>query len=156
MPESLIWKILLVDDDEDDYLLTREMLAMAQGKEVQLTWASSFDAGCRELLSSDFDAALIDYDLGEHTGLELIRQAVVQDYPFPLILITGRGGYEVDLEAMQAGATLYLTKSEVNPPLLDRSIRYAIERKQADLALRTAHEELERRVQERTQELAQA
>src|SRR5512135_1033195 len=156
MPETLVWKILLVDDDEDDYLLTREMLAMAQGKEVQLQWAASFDAGAEALGVGDYDAVLIDYDLGEHTGLELIRQAVAQDYPAPLVLVTGRGGYEVDLEAMQAGATLYLTKTELNPPLLDRSIRYAIERKQTELALRQARQELENRVLERTHELARA
>ncbi len=156
MPETLVWKILLVDDDEDDYLLTREMLAMAQGKEVQLQWAASFDAGLQALAAGDYDAVLIDYDLGEHTGLELIRQVVAQDFPAPLVLVTGRGGYEVDLEAMQAGATLYLTKTELNPPLLDRSIRYAIERKQTEVALGEARQQLERRVQERTQELAQA
>ncbi len=156
MLDTLVWKILLVDDDEDDYLLTREMLAMAQGKEIQLKWAASFSAGCQALDADTYDAVLIDYDLGEHTGLELIRMAVAQDYPSPLVLITGRGGYEVDLEAMQAGATLYLTKSELNPPLLDRSIRYAIERKQTEVALGEARQQLERRVQERTQELARA
>lgn len=156
MTEKIVLKILMVDDDEDDYLLTREMLAMAHGKEVQLKWASSIEDGRQAIFSDYFDAVLIDYDLGKHTGLELIRECVAQNYSAPLILITGRGGYEVDLEAMQAGATLYLTKAEVNPPLLDRSIRYAIERKQAELALNEARQDLEKRVEERTRELAQA
>ncbi len=154
MVEKIIWKVLLVDDDEDDYLLTREMLAMAHGKEVHFKWAASMEDGRSALASELFDAVLIDYDLGEHTGLDLIREVVAKDYPAPLILLTGRGGYEVDIEAMQAGATLYLTKTEVNPLLLDRSLRYAIERKQGEIALKKAHEELEKRVEERTRELA--
>ncbi len=71
-----------------------------------------------------------------HNGLELIREAAARNYPAPLILFTSRGSYEVDLEAMRAGATLYLTKDEANPLLLERAIRYAVEIKQKEHALR--------------------
>ncbi len=148
MVQKMIWTILLVDDDEDDYLLTRQMLSMAQGKEIQLQWVKTMEAGCKALTSGHFDAALIDYDLGAHTGLELIQAVDPPNYPAPLILLTGRGGYEVDLEAMQAGATLYLAKAEVTPLLLDRSIRYAIERKQAELELMRTRKELEQRARQ--------
>ena len=156
MPEKIIWNILLVDDDEDDYMLTRQMLAMAQSKEVHLKWAASYAAARQAMISGVFDAVLVDYDMGEQTGLSLIEEMVAQNYAAPLILITGRGGYEVDIEAMQAGATLFLTKSEVNPLLLDRSIRYAIERKQAEIALKNSRQELEEAVLDRTEELAEA
>jgi FixJ family two-component response regulator len=61
-----------------------------------------------------------------------------------LILFTGRGSFEVDLEAMQAGATLYLTKNEANPLLLERAIRYAIELKQKEHDLRVREADLQR------------
>lgn len=140
MQENQIWSILLIDDDEDDYLITREMLAETKGARVHLTWASTYDQA-RNVLFGDqgFDAVLVDYDLGLHTGMDLIREATSRQTSPPLILLTGRGNYEVDVEAMQAGASLYLTKDEVNSLLLERSIRYAMDRKRAEQALMQAN-----------------
>ncbi len=134
------WHILHVDDDEEDFILVRGMLAQAQGSNVTLEWAASLSEGRDKLRSRNFDAALIDYDMGEGTGIELIRDLVAEGYAAPLILFTGRGSYAVDVEAMQAGATMYLSKSEATPLLLERIIRYAIERKQAEQAQREAQE----------------
>ena len=145
MPEGSSWKILMVDNDEDDYILTRGMLSTLPGRRVQLEWAPNFEAGCEALQScgapesTAYDAILMDYDLGPKTGLELIRTIVGCGCPSPIILFTGRAGYEVDVEAMQAGATLYLAKGEASPALLERSIRYAIERKQWELSMAEAN-----------------
>lgn len=123
------WKILLIDDDEDDYYLTRHMLSEAHGAHCDLEWVRSFEDGQKVLQKNGhYDAVLMDYDLGSGSGIELIRQATQGGYPAPFVLLTGRGSHEVDVEAMQAGAIVYLTKSEVNSMLLERSIRYAIER----------------------------
>ncbi|RPI29275.1 MAG: PAS domain S-box protein [Chloroflexota bacterium] len=127
-----IWRVLIIDADEDDYILAREMLSQALGRKVYLDWAPSYEEGQKRLQSDQYDAVLVDYDLGPRNGINLIRETVSMGYKSPLILYTGRGNYEVDLEAMNAGATLYLTKTEVNPLLLERSIRYAIERKRVD------------------------
>jgi signal transduction histidine kinase/FixJ family two-component response regulator len=140
------WNILIIDDDEDDYVLARQMLAEARGRKVSVDWAATFAAGREKILSPapgqpHYHAVLVDYDLGLHSGLDLIREACSVNYPTPLILFTGRGNYEIDLEAMQAGASLYLTKSEVNSLLLERAIRYAIERKQSEEDLRRARDE---------------
>jgi PAS domain S-box-containing protein len=126
------WQILLVDDDEDDYCLARTMLRQARGRRIELEWASTFTAGEQKLRSNHYHAVLVDYDLGGRSGIELIRETVARGYPAPLILYTGRGSSEVDVEAMQAGATLYVTKSEATPLLLERSLRYAIERKRLE------------------------
>lgn len=140
MQENKIWKILLIDDDEDDFLITRELLAETKGARVQLTWASTYATGHETLFGDQqFDAVLVDYDLGMHTGLDLIREATAREPAPPMILLTGRGSYEVDVEAMQAGASLYLTKNEVNPLLLERSIRYAMDRKRSEQALMQAN-----------------
>jgi len=138
-----VWRVLLVDDDKDDYLITNSMLNQAKGRKVALEWAPTFEAGQRLLETGHYTAVLVDYDLGLRTGIELIRENVARGNPAPLILYTGRGGYEVDLEAMQAGATLYLSKTEATPYLLERSLRYAIERKRIEA-------ELDRRLQERS------
>src|SRR5689334_14277692 len=103
--ERYIWRILLVDDDEDDYVLIRQMLAEARERKFVLEWASTFKAG-KDMLEADrsFDAVLVDYDLRSDTGIELIRAAVAQQYPAPFILLTGHGTYELDVQAMEAGA----------------------------------------------------
>ena len=140
MQENKLWKIYLIDDDEDDFLITREMLAETKGVRVQLTWASTYETARETLFAGQqFDAVLVDYDLGLHTGLDLIREATVREPALPMILLTGRGSYDVDVEAMQAGASLYLTKDEVNPLLLERSIRYAIDHKRSEQALMQAN-----------------
>lgn len=143
------WKILIIDDDEDDFFIAREMLKEAKGRMFEVHWASSFAAGRDELTSNEYNAVLVDYDLGIHSGIELIREANGRGYAAPLILFTGRGSYEVDVEAMGAGATMYLTKSEVSPLLLERAIRYAMEIKQRENELREARETAERELAER-------
>ena len=154
------WKILLVEDDEDDYILTRKMLSEARGGQFILQWASSYEQALQMIENTPPDAILVDYDLGTTNGLELVRELLRNDCRAPMILVTGRGNYAVDVEAMKAGAADYLSKNEVNAPLLERTIRYAIERKQAEAELRRANEqlaeakdELEIRVAERTLEL---
>lgn len=142
--EKPVWNILLVDDDEDDYLITRTMLAETQWARCKLEWASTYEAGKRALQNHTFDAVLMDYDLGAGTGLDLIRECSAVGCEYPIILLTGRGSHEVDVEAMQAGATMYLTKDEVNALLLERVIRYAIEMKQKERAIRYAEENLSR------------
>ncbi len=143
------WRVLLIDDDEDDYLLTKSMLNELQSRKVELDWAPTYEDGYRQLWVRNYDAVLVDYDLGPRTGIELIRELVAQDYSAPLILYTCRGSYEVDVEAMQAGATLYLTKTETTPLLFERSIRYAIERKQIEIDLQAGNERLATELAER-------
>jgi PAS domain S-box-containing protein len=134
--------ILLIDDDEDDYLLIRERLSDAGSWRYQVSWASTLEAGKEAMDEHSFDAVLVDYRLGVDTGIDLIRAAVARSYPAPILLLTGQGNLQVDLEAMQAGAADYLNKSEMNSSLLERSIRYAIERKQHEDALRRSEQAL--------------
>lgn len=145
-PDS--WRILYIEDDEDDYILAREMLSQAWDRKIQLDWAASYIEGQQKLASDEYDAVLVDYDLGLDTGIHLIRE-YSSDYPAPLILFTGRGSREVDQEALQAGATLYLSKNEANPLLLERVIRYAIQLKQRETELRHARQRLEQELEER-------
>jgi len=147
------YRILLVDDDEDDYYLTHRMLQDASGSRYVVTWAPDPDTALQKISSEPLDAVLVDYDLGAVNGIELARQMMQKDYRGPIILLTGRGSYAVDLEAMQSGVMDYLNKNEVTAQLLERTLRYAIERKQIEEALRLAKEEMEQRVLERTLEL---
>jgi PAS domain S-box-containing protein len=129
-------RVLLVDDDEDDYVLTRDWFSQMQGDPFKLEWVESYDAALEAIARHQHDVYLFDYRLGERTGLELLREAVAKGCSTPIILLTGQGDHEVDIEAMKAGAADYLEKSQIGAPLLERSIRYAIERKRTEEALR--------------------
>jgi len=128
-------RILLIDDDEDDYQLTRELLGEIFGSRLRLDWERNWDAALAAIREGRHDVCLVDYRLGERTGLELVREAVERGCSTPFIVLTGQGSREIDLEAMRAGAMDYLVKGEITAPLLDRSIRYSIERHRAERRL---------------------
>ncbi len=130
--ESGAMRVLLIEDDEDDYFLTRELLANIFGRHLALDWMSSWQPALECVLESRHDVVIVDYRLGARNGLELVREAVHLGCSMPFIVLTGEGNREIDLEAMRAGATDYLVKDEITAPLLDRAIRYAIERRKSE------------------------
>ncbi|MBV9122284.1 MAG: response regulator [Planctomycetes bacterium] len=143
-------RVLLVEDDEDDYLLTRDLLRDIKGNQFQLEWVPDYGAALEMMGRNGHDVYLLDYRLGRQNGLDLLREALNQGCRGPIILLTGQGEREVDLEAMKSGAADFLVKGQIDASLLERSIRHAIERTQDREALRQLHNDLERRVQERT------
>jgi PAS domain S-box-containing protein len=135
MPDTLA-KILLVDDDEDDYIIVRDLIARIGNRRYRLEWINNYDAGLAAVQSGEHDICLLDYRLGERTGLELLRESQPFNGRPPMILLTGQGDREIDIEAMKAGAAEYLIKGQFNSDMLERTIRYAIEGKRAQQNLR--------------------
>jgi diguanylate cyclase (GGDEF)-like protein len=131
-----VWKILLIEDDRDDYILARDMLAEASQVQFHLEWASAYEKAQTFLENRDYDAVLVDYHLGARNGLDFIRESANKKPDLPFILLTGQGNYALDVEAMKLGATDYLVKHDVTPQLLERAIRYAIERKFSESEMR--------------------
>ena len=128
-------RVLLIEDDEDDYLLTRALLAEVFGGGFTLDWVTCWSRALAVIAEARHDVYLVDYRLGERNGLDLVREAIDLGSAAPFIVLTGQGNREIDLEAMRAGASDYLAKSEMTAPLLDRAIRYAIERHRAERRL---------------------
>jgi CheY-like chemotaxis protein len=118
--------VLLVEDDEDDYLITREMLARQDRARFVLDWCATYEHAVSTISERRHDVYLIDYRLGERTGLELLRAAFGTRQHAPVIVLTGQSDYEIDLAASALGVTDYLVKQELDPAGLERSIRYAI------------------------------
>jgi diguanylate cyclase (GGDEF)-like protein/PAS domain S-box-containing protein len=133
-------KVLLVEDDEDDYVLTRSLLAEIEGKKFELDWIATYEDALTEIAQHQHDVYLVDYRLGKHSGLELL-QAMSETCNAPIILLTGQGDEAVDMAAMRAGAADYLVKGEIDARVLERTIRYAIERSRTLETLRQAVEE---------------
>ena len=124
-------KVLLVEDDEDDYILAKELFSEFQGRRVKLEWVKNYEAGLHAMGRNQHDVCLVDYRLGAHNGIELLRAALDRGCKAPIILLTGQGEHEIDLKAMKAGAADYLVKGRLDAGLLERSMRYALERKRA-------------------------
>jgi two-component system, sporulation sensor kinase C len=120
--------LLLVDDDEDDFYLTSDYLRAIRTMEFEITWAKSFNEALIHLEKCHFDLCLFDFLLGAKTGLDLLKVALQKNVGCPIVLLTGKGDSQVDIEAMRLGAMDYLVKSTIDSEKLDRCIRYAIER----------------------------
>lgn len=137
-------KVLLVDDDYEDFLLTKDFLGQIESVKFEIGWANSFENAVRELDSNLHDIYLVDYYLGEHNGLMLLEEASRRHCKAPIIILTGKGDYNTDLKVMASGAADYLEKSQIDPQMLERSIRYALERKRAreEMAYRLELEKL--------------
>lgn len=119
-------RILLVEDDEDDVLLTRDYLSDIENYTFHLEWESDYDKSMERILAGEHDLYFIDYRLGKNTGIELLRRAKEWNVKAPIILLTGQGDWEIDMQAARIGASDYLVKGEINPQMLERSIRYAL------------------------------
>jgi diguanylate cyclase (GGDEF)-like protein/PAS domain S-box-containing protein len=139
-------KVLLVDHNEDDYVLTRNLFLEIQEGGFQLDWADCYNVALPQIIQQRHDVYLVDYRLGCRSGLDLLREAIDQNCQAPIILLTGQGDHNIDMAAMQAGAADYLVKSELSATTLERSIRYALQHHQALAHLRQALREKEQLV----------
>jgi signal transduction histidine kinase len=131
-------RVCLIDDDEEDFLITRDLLRASTEARFELTWVAAYDAAVEALRSGRDDVYLVDYRLGADNGLELIKAFATSR--FPMIMLTGAADRDVDLEAMRSGAMDYLVKGRVDAAVLERAIRYAIARKRTEEALRRKDE----------------
>jgi diguanylate cyclase (GGDEF)-like protein len=119
--------VLLVDDSEDDYIITRDLFYETEDSQVNLEWVTSYDEALERIKQRRHDVYIFDYSLGEHTGVELLEWAVELGVTVPVIIQTGHRDREIDLQAMRAGATDYLVKGRTDASLLERTVRYAAE-----------------------------
>ena len=124
-----IVRALLVEDDEDDYLITKELFSDIYGDAHRLMWVRDFDEALEKLTGDDYDICLLDYRLGVKNGLEFLREASARGVKIPIIFLTGQGDRSLDLDAMNAGAADYLVKGQLDSAKLERSIRYTIQQK---------------------------
>lgn len=126
-------QVLLIDDDEDDYIITRDLLREVREIRYNLDWVQTYEEGLETIRKESHDVYLIDFRLGEKSGLQLIEKAVAGGVRKPFIMLTGQGNRELDIQAMQSGAADYLVKDQLNADTLERSIRYSLRANQADM-----------------------
>ncbi len=127
--------ILIIEDDEDDYCLACDLLTEAYGQDLNPDWEATWEGGMDALHAESHDVYLIDYRLGARDGLDLIKEANEHGCQAPIIVLTGQDSHDIDLRAMEVGATNYLVKSRITADQLARAIRYGINRKSTERRL---------------------
>ncbi len=151
-PDPRALRVLIADDDEDDFVLTCDLLKRIGRSRFEVDWASTYEDALLAIEKNEHEVYLFDYRLGHADGLELLREALAHGCKAPIILLTGNDEWETDVEAMKAGASDYLVKGALDARLLERSIRYALERTRAQAELLEYAHEIERK----NRDLAQA
>ncbi|WP_340677394.1 response regulator [Paraglaciecola sp.] len=126
-------RILLVEDDEDDYILICESLAQLDSYRFDVEWVTNSKQALDKLLHGDFDICLLDYQLGGQSGLDVLRQAERAGCPTPVIMLTGQTDDSLDKFALDAGAVDYLNKEEISTARFARAVRYALARNEASI-----------------------
>lgn len=119
-------RVLLIDDDEDDRAIIQTFLHESMGKRCTLDWEPNYAEAKRLIGKGVHDVYLVDYRLGEKTGLDLVRESSGDGNPAPFILLTGYGDMDVDIAAMKSGVSDFLVKAQLTSQLLERSIRYSM------------------------------
>lgn len=130
MPSSIkqSLRILVVEDDEDDFFLINNYIKHLRAWKCEVTWIYRYDEAVKELCTNEYTICFLDYRLGAKNGIDLIKDIHTNNCNTPVILLTGKGNYEIDIEATKAGAFDYLIKSELDEDKLERTIRYSLER----------------------------
>jgi PAS domain S-box-containing protein len=139
--------VLFIEDNPGDARLVREELRSADSKIViRLEWVDRLDRGLEQIASKQTDAVLLDLNLPDSEGLGTLARVISFAPGIPVIVMTGQADEALALQAVQAGAQDYLIKGQVDGRLLTRSIQYAIQRTQAEEALRESEERLSRMI----------
>lgn len=119
-------RILHIDDDEEDFIIIQDLLNDISDQSYTIEWVSSYSEAQQKIKSNDYDIFLVDFRLGNYSGIELLKFIRQHNYFTPVIIFTGQGDEMVDIEAMKAGAADYLIKGQIDANMLERSIRYSV------------------------------
>ncbi len=145
-------RILIVDDDEEDFIITGDYIRHIPGTSFRIDWCYKYDEALQHMLQRNYDLYFVDYRMGAKSGVDLLREALSHNCAEPVVLLTGAGNYRVDMEAMQFGAVDYLIKTELSVEKMERCIRYALDRAASMKALK-ANERRYRSIFEKSKDL---
>lgn len=121
------YKILLIDDDPDEYYLTRKILSRDPRNFYDIVHAIDLQDAANHK-ESDFDIALLDLGLGKTEGVETLKSYNEQFTKLPVVVITGNQDLSIGEAAIRLGASDFIPKSELNSSILSRAIIYSLER----------------------------
>jgi diguanylate cyclase (GGDEF)-like protein/PAS domain S-box-containing protein/putative nucleotidyltransferase with HDIG domain len=129
-------KVLLFEDNPGDVLLIKEMFKEEGASRFELASAARLVDGIKRLSEQKFDAVLLDLNLPDSSGIDTARRLKQNAPDLPIVILTALADESVALDALRIGMEDYLVKGQITGALLEHSLRYAIERKRVEEALR--------------------
>ena len=147
--------ILLVEDNDEQVVFLRKLLAESEAGEFELHVAGNLEMGLARLKDGGIHLILLDLSLPDSDGLETFLRVIEAEPDLPLVVLSGMDDVALAIEIVQLGAQDYLVKGHVDNHLLVRSLQYAVERKRIQIQIKRANDQLEYRVRERTDALLQ-
>ena len=133
-------KVLLLEDNPGDVLLIAEMLKEEAAARFELSSAARLADGIKRLSEQAFDAVLLDLNLPDSSGIDTARSLKQNAPNLPIVILTALSDEAMALAALRIGMEDYLVKGQITGALLEHSLRYAIERKRVEKALRESEE----------------
>jgi PAS domain S-box-containing protein len=133
-------QILLIEDNAGDARLIREILAAVHETELVLTHTTNLADALAQVHQKSFGVMLLNLNLPDASGIDTLLRLRQHAPDVPIVVIAGLEDEATSLGAVRAGAQGYLVKTELQPSLLGRAIRYAIERQRLSGALRDSEE----------------
>jgi two-component system sensor histidine kinase/response regulator len=122
-------KVLIVEDDEDDWLIVKKIFSQIKKSPFIIEWAPTYQAAIDRIMQDEHDLYLLDYRLGEHSGTDILRLAHPEARRQPFILMTGVADNDLEWKSLKLAAADYLVKGSFDAILLSRTLFYALQRK---------------------------
>ncbi|MEI6560652.1 MAG: SpoIIE family protein phosphatase [Verrucomicrobiota bacterium] len=128
-------RVLLVEDNPGDARLIQELLKEAKGGEFETVVVPRLSEAMERLDREKFRLILLDLSLPDSHGIETFYKMTAHAPLIPLIVLSGLDDEALALQTVETGAQDYLVKGQVDPRILERAIRYAMKRVEAERAL---------------------
>lgn len=125
-------RVLLVEDDDDDMLIIKKLFSKINGETFSLDWVQSYDEAASAIAKKEHDLYLVDYRLGQQSGLDLLKEVNLTERQEPFIILTGANSKSIENTAMKMGVADYLVKGKFDVELLSRVLRYSLQRKRIE------------------------
>jgi len=149
-------RVLLVEDDEEDYVLARHSLVSCAELQFEVSHADRLATALTHIDSREVDAVLLDLTLPDSAGLDTFARIRGHAPHIPVIILTGLDDDELGSKAVNAGAQDYIYKGRMDAYSLGRTVRYAVARKKIEEKLGAIARELRERNEQNSAELDMA
>jgi diguanylate cyclase (GGDEF)-like protein len=153
--DNILINVLLIEDSLSAVEMIKDMLLEAKYSTFNVKVANDLASGLDILSKNNIDAVLLDLGLPDSSGEDTFNATQKRAPMIPIVVLTSLEDEKVIMKMVQSGAQDYLIKVKVDSDMLERALRYAIERKSLEKEIRGAKDNLEIRVENRTRELAE-
>ncbi len=127
-------RVLIIDDDDDDCLIIKERLADFVHPECEFQTCCAKNEAVNRLRVTRFDLCILDHSLGAYDGLELLDEVADFTVSTPIVMLTGQNDDLIARKAIQKGAQDFVMKAAIDEDIFEKSIRYAISRKELEFS----------------------